>query len=79
MEKESERYELSLISQDEFETFARKKPEYAKIFTTYHELKILHNNVELERIISDANKQSEQSRNNECDVSVKKKIDLIYK
>jgi hypothetical protein len=48
--------------------YAKKKPEYAKLFITYHELKILQNNVELERLSQSAKANNVQlERTDECD------------
>lgn len=35
---------------DELKSFAQQKPEYAKIFLIYNEIKILRNNVEIEKL-----------------------------
>lgn len=41
------------ITFDELKSYAAQKPEYEKIFSVYHELKILKNNVELEKLASE--------------------------
>lgn len=40
-----------LITYDEFKTYSAEKPEYAKIFEIYHELKMLNNDLELDRLV----------------------------
>ena len=41
---------IRIFSKDELKSFAQQKPEYAKIFLIYNEIKILRNNVEIERL-----------------------------
>ena len=35
---------------DEFKSYAALKPEYARIFLVYNEIKILRNNIDIERL-----------------------------
>lgn len=41
-----------LITFDEFKSYAAEKPEYAQIFLIYHEIKILNNNLEIDRLVN---------------------------
>ena len=49
---------------DEFKSYAAQRPEYAKIFSVYHELKILKNNIEIDKLAissSTANFQTDET------------------
>lgn len=39
-----------LMFQDEFKSYATQRPEYAKIFEVYHELKFLKNHMEIDKL-----------------------------
>ena len=43
---------------DELKAYAAEKPEYARIFLEYNEIKILRNNLEINRIASPRNSSS---------------------
>lgn len=56
-----------LITYDEFKSYAAEKPEYAQIFLIYNELKILNNNLELDRL-ADEKKPEEQGSTDEKNI-----------
>lgn len=50
-----------LITYDEFKSYAAEKPEYAQIFLIYHEIKILNNNLEIDKLANEKITSSENS------------------
>ncbi len=48
------------ITFDEFKSYISEKPEYAKIFLVYNEIKMLRNNIELDKLASSPDKLFEK-------------------